>query len=149
MYLKDMEICINSIVIRVTIYLWHKIGFDTNTHKNLKTMKKLILVAVLGIAAATYQPAKAQVSISLSIGTPSYYGYNSYYEPAPVVYVERHHRNYYPQRNVVVYRPQPVVRRSYYTNYRPSNRYYSVKQVNYKHYNKSNGHSKGHGRGRH
>ncbi|MFD0941132.1 hypothetical protein [Pedobacter boryungensis] len=112
-------------------------------------MKKLIIVAVLGIAAATYQPAKAQVSISLNIGTPNYYGYNSYYTPPrEVVYVERHH-NYYPKRNVVVYRAQPQTRRTYYTNYRPANRYYSVKKVNYKHYNKPNGHSKGHGRGRH
>ena len=112
-------------------------------------MKKLILVAVLGIVAATYQPAKAQVSISLNIGTPTYYGYNSYYTPPrEVVYVERHH-NYYPKRNVVVYRPQPIVHRTYYNNYRPTRRYYSVKQVNYKQYNKFKGHTKGHGRGRH
>ncbi|MFA6277547.1 MAG: hypothetical protein WC622_12400 [Pedobacter sp.] len=112
-------------------------------------MKKLILLAVLGIVAATYQPAKAQVSISLNIGTPTYYGYNSYYTPPrEVVYVERSHK-YYPKRSVVVYRAQPVVHRSHYRNYRPANRYYSVKQVNYKHYYKSNGHSKSHGRGRH
>ncbi|MBB2145101.1 hypothetical protein GM921_06385 [Pedobacter sp. LMG 31464] len=112
-------------------------------------MKKFIILAVLGIAAATYQPAKAQVSVSLNIGTPTYYGYDSYYEPAPVVYVERHHRNYYPQRNVVVYRSQPSIRRSYYTNYRRENSYYSVKGGNYKNYNKSYKHGKGHGKGKH
>jgi hypothetical protein len=119
-------------------------------------MKKLIVFAMLGIASVAYQPVKAQVSINVNIGTPAYYGYNTYYEPArPVVYVERdvYHRNYnyYPKRNVVVYRPQPVHRRVYYNNYRPSNRYYSVRSVNYKHYNKSFKHSngRGHGKGRH
>ncbi|WP_316784211.1 hypothetical protein [Pedobacter frigiditerrae] len=116
-------------------------------------MKKLIVFAMLGIASVAYQPAKAQVSINVNIGTPAYYGYNTYYEPAPVVYVDRnvrYHRNYnyYPKRNVVVYRAQPQ-RRTYYSSYRPVSRHYSVKNVSYKHYNKSFKHGRGHGKGRH
>ncbi|TKC10390.1 hypothetical protein FA048_09375 [Pedobacter polaris] len=114
-------------------------------------MKKFILLAMLGIALAVYQPAKAQVSLSINIGSqPRYesYGYytdyerpvvhHTYYAPAPrYVYVDRHKKYYKPTR----------VYRSSYS--RPSTRYYSVKQNNYKHYNKSFKHGKGHGKGRH
>jgi hypothetical protein len=120
-------------------------------HTNLKTMKKFILLAaVLGIATATYQPAKAQVSINVNIGTPSYYAprsYNSYYVPARTVVYPRYH-----QRNVVVYRPQPYVQRnSYYSNYRPATRHYSAKRFEYNKHNKSfrNERGGGHGKGRH
>lgn len=118
-------------------------------------MKKFILLAAaIGIASAIYQPVKAQVSINVNIGTPAYYGYNSYYVPVEPVYVERnvrYHRNYnyYPKRNVIVYRAQPSHHRNYYSSYRPANRYYSVKNGGYKHYNKSFKNSRGHGKGRH
>lgn len=124
-------------------------------------MKKFILLAaVLGIALAAHQPAKAQVSINVNFGTPSYYvprSYNAYYVPArTVVYTNRnvnYHRNYnyYPNKNVAVYRSRPIAQRgSYYNNYR-ANSHYSVKNVNYKHYNKSFKHSNGngHGKGKH
>ncbi len=120
-------------------------------------MKKFILLTAFAITAVIYQPAKAQVSINVNIGTPAYYGYNSYYVPArPVVYVDRdvrYHRNdnYYPKRNVVIHRAQPIVRRSYYSNYnRPANRYYNIRNVDYKHHNKSfKSNGRGHGKGKH
>ncbi|RZL49317.1 MAG: hypothetical protein EOP00_07285 [Pedobacter sp.] len=119
-------------------------------------MKKFIVMALVASAAAIFQPAKAQVSVSLNIGTQPRYvpaGYysdyyaqpvvhRSYYAPAPrYVYVERNN-----WRKKSYYKPARVSR-SYYS--RPATRYYSVKQANYKNYNKSFKHGKGHGKGRH
>lgn len=121
-------------------------------------MKKFILMVLVASATAIYQPVKAQVSLSLNIGTAPRYGYypdyyerpvvvhRSYYAPAPrYVYVKRD--NY---RNKKFYKPSRVYRSSYYRPaYRPSTRYYNVKQVNYKHHNKFAKHGRGHGKGRH
>lgn len=120
-------------------------------------MKKFILLAALGIAAATYQPASAQVSINVNIGIPAHYGYNNYYAPnRPVVYLDRsvrYNNNYYPKRNIAVYRTQPVVQhRSYFANHKNTNKAYSVKQVKYKNYNNKfnkDSHGRGHGKGKH
>ena len=118
-------------------------------------MKKFILMALMASAIAIYQPAKAQVSLNINIGAQPRYVSDVYYAdyyPAPVV-----HRSYYTPspRYVYVernyghkkhYRPAKVYR-SYYS--RPATRYYNVKHVNYKHYNKAHKHGRGHGRGRH
>ena len=127
------------------------------THKlNLNVMKKLILLVLLVAGFATYQPAKAQVSLNINIGAqPSYYstGYNystyyrkpyvqkTYYVPArEYVYINNKHHNNKSYRPVVLQRG----------NYnRPVNRYYGVKKEHYKQYNKAYKHSKGHGKGRH
>ncbi|MDQ7948210.1 MAG: hypothetical protein REI78_01295 [Pedobacter sp.] len=118
-------------------------------------MKKLILLALVAIASVSYQPAKAQLSVSINIGSRPHYVpayYDSYYAYAParrVVYT----RPVVYHRPVVVYQPKRYVSyrsyspsRVYHTSYRrPVYRSYSVKHVNY------NGHKfgKGHGRGRH
>ena len=109
-------------------------------------------MALVASAAAIYQPAKAQVSLSVNIGTQPRYGYytdyyavpvvqRTYYAPAPrYVYVDRNNyrnKKYYKRSNVY---------RSYYS--RPTTRYYNVKQSNYKHYNKFAKHGKGRGKGR-
>ena len=119
-------------------------------------MKKFIVMALVASAAAIFQPAKAQVSVSLNIGTQPRYlpaGYfldyyerpvvvhRSYYAPAP--------RNVYEERNKwrkKSYHKPARISRSYYS--RPATRYYNVKQVNYKNYNKSFKNGKGHRKGR-
>lgn len=115
-------------------------------------MKRLILLATFAFATLAYQTTKAQVSISLNIGTrpyytPDYYSYNTYYAPSrTVVYHERpvvyHHKKY------VSYRPAYRSTRVYRSNYyRPSKHYYVSKGG--KHAFKGYGKGKGHGRGRH
>ena len=126
--------------------MWHRIGF-TLVHAKSKIMKKFILIAAVGLASALYQPAKAQVSLSINIGAqpqwgPRGYDYvdyyylpdiNSYYyvPTRQFVYLERNrwvHRNYLPSRyhsynlykarKVVINRPHPYLeRRVYRTNY--------------------------------
>jgi hypothetical protein len=105
-------------------------------------MKKLILVAMLAIAASIYQPAKAQVSINVNIGarpyyTPSYYTHTSYYAAPRYAY--------YPHRNVIVHRSY-VPTRYYRTYSRPQSRYYVKSYAKH-----GNGHFKfkGKGHGRH
>lgn len=124
------------------------------THKlNLNVMKKLILLALLVAGFATYQPAKAQVSLNINIGAqPSYYptGYNNttYYKQP---YVQRVH--YVPARKYVYKNGKHYNKRSYRpiivqrTNYnRPVNRYYSVKKESHKQHNKAYKHNKDHGK---
>jgi hypothetical protein len=85
-------------------------------------MKKFIVLAAIGIAAAIYQPVKAQVSVNINIGsTPNpYYAY-------PTVYSN----HYIPARNYVyVERNRPKVYRSYYV--RPGYRNYTVQHANYR-----------------
>lgn len=116
-------------------------------------MKKLVLLASIAIAMVIYQPAKAQVSVNISIGTNPYYtpSYYSYYVPArtvvytrPVVYHQR--PVVYHQKRYVSYRSYAPAR-VYHTSYRsPVYRGYTVKHVKY-HGNKHAG--KGHGKGRH
>jgi hypothetical protein len=116
-------------------------------------MKKLILMALVAVAAAIYQPAQAQVSLSVNIGAQPRYGFyndyyarpvvhRTYYAPAPrVVYVKQYNNN-----NRRYYAPgRRVVSRSYN---RPSTRYYNVKQVHYKNNKHAYKHGKGHGKGR-
>jgi hypothetical protein len=123
------------------------------TQVKLYIMRKFIVMALVASAAAIYQPAKAQVSLSVNIGTQPRYGYYTDYYPAPIV-----HRTYYAPatryvyvdrsnyRHKKYYRPTQTYR-SYYI--RPSVRYYDVKQGNYKHYNHFAKHGRGHGKGRH
>ena len=114
-------------------------------------------MALVASAAAIYQPAKAQLSVSINVGSPRPIYYNdyyaqpvvhrTYYTPAPrYVYVDRnnyrHKKHYTPAR---VYRSS--YNRSAYS--RPVNRYYNVKQVNYKQLHKFAKHGRGHGKGRH
>lgn len=110
-------------------------------------MKKFILLAALGIAAATYQPAQAQVSISVNIGAqpqwgPRGYDYVDYYYMPEIesyyhvptkrfVYLERNrwvHRKSLPSRyrhydlyrgqKVVINKPTPYLQHHVYqTNY--------------------------------
>jgi hypothetical protein len=117
-------------------------------------MKKLILLASVAIAVIAYQPAKAQVSLSINIGSapsyyePDYYGYRTYYAPVrtvvyrqPVVY----HRPVVYHKRYVNYKTAYAPSRVYHTSYsRPVNRYYIVKGP------KNNGHgNRGRGHGRH
>ena len=120
-------------------------------------MKKLILMALVAVAAAIYQPAKAQVSLNINIGAQPRYGFyndyyarpvvhRTYYAPAPRVVYVKHHNN----SNRRYYAPgRRVVSRSYN---RPSTRYYNVKQVHYKNnkhaYKHGKGNEKGNGKGR-
>lgn len=117
-------------------------------------MKKFILVAaVIGITTAFYQPLRAQVSINVNIGTPPIYNYQpSYVSQRPVVYVNqnvRSHYNdhYYPKRKVVVYNVRPNIYRS--AKYRKGNNYYTFKNVDYDHHNRSVKHLKGNKKRKH
>ncbi len=123
--------------------MWHRIGFRL-VHAKSKIMKKFILIAAVGLASAFYQPAKAQVSVSINIGAqpqwgPRGYDYvdyyylpeiNSYYyvPTRQFVYLERNrwvhrphlpnrYRNYnlYSARKVVINRPHPYLERRVYT----------------------------------
>jgi hypothetical protein len=105
-------------------------------------MIKLILLATVAIAALIYQPANAQVSLNVNIGTRP-----NYYAPAPqYVYVDqpRYIRPaYYPTRTVVVAQPRYYARpRVYRSNYR------SYHVTKFKGGKPHKGHGHGHGRGR-
>lgn len=110
-------------------------------------MKKFILFAALGIAAATYQPAKAQLSVNINIGSqpqwgPRGYDYVDYYYLPEVqsyyhvptkrfVYLDRNkwvhrkslpnrYRNYnlYQGQKIVINRPTPYLQHhQYQANY--------------------------------
>ena len=118
-------------------------------------MRKIIFMVMFASAAAIYQPAKAQVSLSLNIGTPVvyepvYYGYNSYYAPTRYVYSNRNHyvrnpHSYYGKR-VVVYKQPHIQHRIYRTNYsRPAVKHYGNRNFHYK-ANKFNHGKSNHGR---
>ena len=132
-------------------------------------MKKFILLAVLGIAAASYQPAKAQVSVSINIGSqpqwgPRGYDYVDYYYLPEVqsyyhvptrrfVYLERNkwvHRkalpskyrryNLYQGQKIVINRPRPYLEHHVYeSNYSRVDRRYEVRGRD-KHYSKRDKH---------
>ena len=118
-------------------------------------MKKLILFALL-ITAAIYQPAKAQVSLSINVGTRPY-AQPIYYSDPQYVYVAqpRHvYRTHYvqPRRKVIVARPVYYsnhrvyeTRRVYRNDYRNAPRYHKVKH----HGNGHHKHFAKHKRGRH
>ena len=122
-------------------------------------MKKFILMALVAVAAAIYQPAKAQVSLSVNIGAQPRYGFYNDYYARPVAYYSRPvvHRTYYaPAPRVVYVKHHNKSNRRYYTpgrravsrTYnRPSTRYYNVKQVHYKNNKHAYKHGKGHGKG--
>ncbi len=110
-------------------------------------MKKFILLAALGIAVANYQPASAQVSVSINIGSqpqwgPRGYNYVDYYYLPEVqsyyhvptkrfIYLDRNnwvhrkslpkiYRNYnlYQGRKIVVNQPRPYLQhQQYQANY--------------------------------
>ena len=110
-------------------------------------MKKLILVVLVASAAAIYQPAKAQVSLQINIGSQPNWGprgYNHvdyyylpevesyYYVPThQFIYLERnkwvhhnslparyHNYNLYQGRKVVINRPHPYLQHQVYqSNY--------------------------------
>lgn len=110
-------------------------------------MKKFILLAALGIAAVSYQPAKAQVSLSINIGSQPQWGprgYNHvdyYYLPEiqsyyhvptrKFIYLDRNkwvqrrslpkiYRNYdlYQGRKIVINEPIPYLQhQQYQANY--------------------------------
>lgn len=121
-------------------------------------MKKLILLALL-ITASIFKPAKAQVSLSVNIGSRPYYQPVYYQSHPSYVYVTEPRyveRSYYaPARRVVVsksyYNARPRVYRNtkvYRTNYyRSAPRHHVVKHHGKgpKHF-AHNGHGK---RGRH
>ena len=128
-------------------------------------MKKLILMALVAVAAAIYQPAKAQVSLNINIGAqPRYipvgYTYESYYEPvvrrtyyAPVRHVVTKHYYKPVTRHVYVKdnnwnRGNRVYRTSYYKS---SNKHYYKKSNHHlkPKYHKGRSHGKGRGHGRH
>lgn len=100
-------------------------------------MKKLILLAVFAIAATTYQPAKAQVSISLNIGprpyyVPSYHSYTTYhYAPARKVYVQPR-KVYYASRTYHTSHVRHIPTRIYHTSYRPAYRHIAIKHDRYR-----------------
>ena len=120
------------------ITLAHRLDYNTYTQM-IKTMKRFILFALLGIGSLAAMPAKAQVSLNVHIGPrpqPVVYYSNprpvvvrsvNYYEPRRVHYVSS--RNYY-RPNVV------VVRRDDYRGH----------DKHYKGHNKHRGNN-GHGRG--
>ena len=110
-------------------------------------MKKFILLAALGIAAATYQPANAQVSVSINLGSqpqwgPRGYDYVDYYYLPEVqsyyhvptrkfIYLDRNkwvhrkslpkiYRNYnlYQGRKIIINQPKPYLQhQQYQANY--------------------------------
>ena len=110
-------------------------------------MKKLILLAALGIAAVSYQPANAQVNVSINIGSqpqwgPRGYNYVDYYYLPEVqsyyhvptrrfIYLDRNkwvhrkslpkmYRNYnlYQGRKIVINQPRPYLKhQQYQSNY--------------------------------
>lgn len=110
-------------------------------------MKKFILLAALGIAAATYQPARAQLNVSINIGSqpqwgPRGYNYVDYYYLPEVqsyyhvptrkfIYLDRNkwvhrkslpkmYRNYdlYQGRKIVINQPRPYLQhQQYQANY--------------------------------
>ncbi len=110
-------------------------------------MKKFILLAALGITAASYQPANAQVSVSINIGSqpqwgPKGYNHVEYYYLPEVqsyyhvptrkfIYLERNkwthrkslqskYRNYnlYQGRKIVINQPRPYLQhQQYQANY--------------------------------
>jgi hypothetical protein len=105
-------------------------------------MKKLILLASIALAAAVYQPVKAQVSVNINIGARPYYE-PRYYVAPPAYYVParvHHHRTVVVQRPVYV---QPRMYRSHYAG--PKYRYHPVKY----HHKHGRGHHRENGRGRH
>lgn len=134
-------------------------------------MKKFILLAALGIAAASYQPAKAQVNVSINIGSqpqwgPRGYNYVDYYYLPEVqsyyhvptrrfVYLERNkwvHRRALPSRyrhydlyhgqKIVINKPRPYLEHHIYqTNYRSVNRY-EVRGRDKHYYSKRDKHDK-------
>jgi len=106
-------------------------------------MKKFILLAALGIAAATYQPAHAQLRVNINIGSqpqwgPRGYDYVDYYYLPEVqsyyhvptkrfVYMDRNkwvhrkslpsrYRNYnlYQGQKIVINRPTPYLQHGQY-----------------------------------
>lgn len=117
-------------------------------------MKKLILLATL-FTAVIFQPAKAQVSINVNIGSTPYYQ-PVYYQTHPnYVYVSQPryvNRTYYtPVRRVVssrtYYHAPPRVYRTtkvYRSNYNRGPKHHFVK-----HHHKGPKHFAKHGRGRH
>jgi hypothetical protein len=130
----------------VTFCLWHRIGNNICTQMTY-IMKKLILVVLVASAAAIYQPAKAQVSLQINIGSqpnwgPRGYDHVDYYYLPEVesyyyvptqqfVYLESNHwvhrkslparyhnYNLYQGRKVVINRPQPYLQHHVYqSNY--------------------------------
>ena len=110
-------------------------------------MKKFILLAALGIAAATYQPAKAQINVSINLGSqpqwgPRGYDYVDYYYLPEVqsyyhvpskkfIYLDKNkwvhrkslpkmYRNYnlYQGRKIVINQPSPYLQHQrYHANY--------------------------------
>ncbi|KQC01155.1 hypothetical protein [Pedobacter sp. Hv1] len=141
-------------------------------------MKKFILLAALGIAAASYQPAKAQVSVSINIGSqpqwgPRGYDYVDYYYLPEVqsyyhvptrrfVYLDRNrwvhrkslpnrYRNYdlYQGRKIVINRPRPYLEHHVYqTNYSRIDRRYEVRGRDKHYYSKRDKHDNRRGRDR-
>jgi hypothetical protein len=109
-------------------------------------MKKLLLVAAIGISALLASPAKAQVSLNVNIGTPQ-----PYWVPERRVvvvseggYLER--RDYRPRYTNVVYRPE---RRVIYRE-APVRRYYSNRNTYRSYERRSNYRFEGrHDNGRH
>ncbi len=106
-------------------------------------MKKFILLAALGIAAANYQPANAQVRVSINLGSqpqwgPQGYNYVDYYYLPEVqsyyhvptrnfIYLDRNkwvHRkslpskylnyNLYQGRKIVINQPRPYLQHQLY-----------------------------------
>ena len=110
-------------------------------------MKKFILLAALGIAAANYQPAKAQINVSINVGSqpqwgPRGYDYVDYYYLPEVqsyyhvpskkfIYLDKNkwvHRkslpkmyrgyNLYQGRKIVINQPRPYLQHQrYFTQY--------------------------------
>ncbi len=113
----------------------------------MNDMKKFILVVALGIAAASYQPANAQINVSVNLGAqpqwgPKGYNYVDYYYLPEVqsyyhvpskqfIYQDRNkwvHRkslptkyrgyNLYQGRKVVINKPNPYLQhQTYYAKY--------------------------------
>lgn len=120
-------------------------------------MKKFILLAALGITAAIYQPVKAQVSVSINIGSqpqwgPRGYDYVDYYYLPEVqsyyhvptkqfVYLDRNrwvhrkalpsryrHYNLYQGQKIVINKPRPYLQHHVYqTNYSRVDSRYEVR----------------------
>lgn len=133
-------------------------------------MKKFILLVALGMAAASYQPAKAQVSLSINIGSqpqwgPRGYDYVDYYYLPEIhsyyhvpsrrfVYLERNkwvhrkslpsryrHYDLYQGRKIVINKPRPYLEHHIYqSNYSNVDRRYEVRGRDKKHYQKRDHH---------
>lgn len=142
-------------------------------------MNKLILMALVASATVIYQPAKAQVSLQINIGSqpnwgPRGYDYVDYYYLPDVesyyhvptrqfVYLERnrwvhrkslprHYRSYnlHQGRKVVINQPRPYLQhRVYQANYSRSTVRYNDGRNKYKGYDKHHKHDRGNHKRKH